>query len=59
MKLVKDRVGAINISEKMSLIGTYKLEGSCEEALSGKEVGQSYFSRVIYKGKASFYFVCI
>jgi hypothetical protein len=59
MKLVRDRVGAIKISEKASLIGPYKMEGSCEEALGGKEVGQSYFSRVLDKGKASCYFVCI
>jgi len=59
MKLVQDRVGAIKISEKVSLIGPYKLEGSYEEALGGKKVGQSYFSRVLDKGKASCYFVCI
>ena len=59
MNLVRNRVGAIKISEKASLIGPYKLEGSCEEVLGGKEVGQSYFSRVLDKGKASYYFVCI
>ena len=59
MKLVRDRVGAIKISEKASLIGPYKLEGSCEEALGGKEVGKSYFIRVLHKDKASFYFMCI
>ena len=58
MNLVRDRVGAIKISEKTSLIGTYKLEGSCKEARGGKEVG-SYFSRVLDKGKTSCYFVCI
>jgi hypothetical protein len=59
MKLVRDRVGDIKISDKVRLIGPYKMEGSCEEALGGKEVGQSYFSRVLDKGKASCYFVCI
>ena len=59
MKLVRDRVGTIKISEKVTLIGPYKLEGNCEEALGGKEVGQSYFSRVLDKDKASYYFMCI
>jgi hypothetical protein len=52
MNLVRDRVGAITICDKVSLRGPYKMEGSCEEACGGKEVG-SYFSRVLDKGKAS------
>jgi hypothetical protein len=59
MNLVRDRVGAIKISEKVSFIGPYKLEGIFEEALGGKEVEKKYFSRVLDKGKVSCYFMCI
>ena len=55
MNLIRDRVGAIKISEKESLIGPYMLEGSSKEAHGGKEVGKSYFSMVLDKGKASYY----
>ena len=59
MNFVRNRVGGIKISEKVSLIRPYKMEGSCEEELSDKEVVQSYFNRFLDKGKAFCYFVCI